>query len=90
MFVNADSRRESGRRRLPSHRQARQILFPRHAIPHGRLETIEHDSKTVGTRRKMNVYTPPDYSSANRYPVFYLLHGIGGDETEWPCYAYTN
>jgi enterochelin esterase-like enzyme len=31
----------------------------------------------------MNVYTPPDYSADQKYPVLYLLHGIGGDETEW-------
>ena len=52
-------------------------------IPHGKLEMIEYDSKTVGTRRKMNVYTPPGYSADQKYPVLYLLHGIGGDETEW-------
>lgn len=52
-------------------------------IPHGKLQMIEYDSKTVGTKRKMNVYTPPGYSSAIKYPVLYLLHGIGGDETEW-------
>ncbi len=52
-------------------------------IPHGKLEMIEYDSKTVGARRKMQVYTPPDYSTDKPYPVLYLLHGIGGDETEW-------
>lgn len=52
-------------------------------IPHGRLEMIEYDSKTVGAKRKMQVYTPPGYSPDIKYPVLYLLHGIGGDETEW-------
>jgi enterochelin esterase-like enzyme len=52
-------------------------------IPHGKVELIEYDSKSVGTRRKMNVYTPPGYSTERKYPVLYLLHGIGGDETEW-------
>lgn len=52
-------------------------------VPHGKLEMIEYDSKTVGTRRKMNVYTPPGYAANAKYPVLYLLHGIGGDETEW-------
>lgn len=56
-------------------------------IPHGKLSMISYDSKTVGTRRKMNVYTPPGYSSEKKYPVLYLLHGIGGDETEWARYA---
>ena len=55
----------------------------REGIPHGRVEMIEYDSRTVGTRRKMQVYTPPDYSRDRKYPVLYLLHGIGGDETEW-------
>ena len=52
-------------------------------VPHGKLEMIQYDSKSVGTRRKMNVYTPPGYSADQKYPVLYLLHGIGGDETEW-------
>lgn len=55
----------------------------RENIPHGNLEMIEYDSKTVGTTRKMQVYTPPGYSKEIKYPVLYLLHGIGGDETEW-------
>jgi enterochelin esterase-like enzyme len=60
---------------------------PRTDIPHGKLEMIEYDSKTVGTRRKMQVYTPPGYSQDEKYPVLYLLHGIGGDETEWQRFA---
>lgn len=56
-------------------------------IPRGRLEMIEYDSTTVGTRRRMQVYTPPGYSSDRKYPVLYLLHGIGGDETEWQRFA---
>jgi enterochelin esterase-like enzyme len=56
----------------------------RDGISRGKLETIEYDSKSVGTRRKMSVYTPPGYSADRKYPVLYLLHGIGGDETEWP------
>ncbi len=55
----------------------------RDGIERGKLEMIEYDSKTVGTRRKMLVYTPPGYSADKKYPVLYLLHGIGGDETEW-------
>ncbi len=52
-------------------------------IPHGKLEMISYDSKSVGTTRHMLVYTPPDYSKDKKYPVLYLLHGIGGDENEW-------
>ena len=56
-------------------------------IPHGTLEMVEYDSKSVGTRRTMQVYTPPGYSKETKYPVLYLLHGIGGDETEWQRFA---
>jgi enterochelin esterase-like enzyme len=63
---------------------------PRADIPHGKLELIEYDSKTVGTKRKMNVYTPPGYTSDKKYPVLYLLHGIGGDETEWERFCTPN
>lgn len=52
-------------------------------IPHGELRMIDYESTTVGTTRKMQVYLPPDGSGEDRFPVLYLLHGIGGDETEW-------
>lgn len=56
---------------------------PKDGIARGKVETVEYDSKSVGTRRKMLVYTPPNYSKEKRYPVLYLLHGIGGTEREW-------
>ncbi|WP_224753422.1 alpha/beta hydrolase [Paenibacillus terricola] len=52
-------------------------------IAHGSIETVEYDSKTVGNKRKMLVYTPPGYNENVKYNVLYLLHGIGGDEEEW-------
>jgi enterochelin esterase-like enzyme len=52
-------------------------------IPRGKLETVEYESKSVGTRRKAVVYTPPGFDPTAKYPVLYLLHGIGGDEGEW-------
>jgi enterochelin esterase-like enzyme len=51
--------------------------------PHGKLDTISYSSKTVGTTRRALIYTPPGYSKKKKYPVLYLLHGIGGDEKEW-------
>jgi enterochelin esterase-like enzyme len=60
----------------------------REGIPHGKLELVEYESKTVGTTRKMQVYSPPGYSKGQKYPVLYLLHGIGGDETEWQRFAH--
>ena len=59
------------------------IVKKREGIARGKLEMIEYDSQTVSTTRRMNVYTPPGYTSTKTYPVLYLLHGIGGDETEW-------
>lgn len=52
-------------------------------VPHGKIDSITYQSKTVGTKRKALVYTPPGYSKKIKYPVLYLLHGIGGDEKEW-------
>jgi uncharacterized protein len=59
----------------------------RENTPHGKLELVEYESKTVGTTRKANVYTPPGYQADKKYPVLYLLHGIGGDEGEWVRFA---
>ena len=53
----------------------------------GRVELFEYDSTVTGTRRKALVYLPPGYSSDGRYPVLYLLHGIGGNEHEWTGYV---
>jgi enterochelin esterase-like enzyme len=55
----------------------------RNGIPHGKIDTITYASKTVGTNRRAIIYTPPGYSKSKKYPVLYLLHGIGGDEKEW-------
>ena len=55
----------------------------RAGIPHGRIDTISYNSVTVGNPRKALIYTPPGFSKKRKYPVLYLLHGIGGDEKEW-------
>ena len=55
----------------------------RDGVPHGTLEMVQYHSTTVGTDRHMLIYTPPGYSRRHKYPVLYLLHGIGGDEYEW-------
>lgn len=52
-------------------------------VPHGKVDTLIYDSKTVGAKRKTTIYTPPGFSKNKKYPVLYLLHGIGGDEKEW-------
>ncbi|WP_132054165.1 alpha/beta hydrolase-fold protein [Pseudocnuella soli] len=52
-------------------------------IAQGKIDTITYNSKTVGSKRRALVYTPPGFSKSKKYPVLYLLHGIGGDEKEW-------
>ncbi|WP_241285428.1 alpha/beta hydrolase [Chryseobacterium arthrosphaerae] len=52
-------------------------------ILHGKIDTIQYSSVMVGTIRKALVYTPPGFKKGEKYPVLYLLHGIGGDEKEW-------
>ena len=55
----------------------------RPGIDRGTLETVEYKSESVGTIRKATVYLPPKFDASKKYPVLYLLHGIGGDEREW-------
>ncbi len=55
----------------------------RNNIAHGKIDTVSYTSKTVGTNRRSLIYTPPGFSKTKKYPVLYLLHGIGGDEKEW-------
>ena len=52
-------------------------------ITQGKIDTIIYTSKTVGTKRKAVIYTPPGFLKDKKYPVLYLLHDIGGDEKEW-------
>jgi enterochelin esterase-like enzyme len=52
-------------------------------IPHGTVTTITYRSKTTNSDRKAMIYTPPGYSTSQKYSVMYLLHGVGGDHTEW-------
>jgi enterochelin esterase family protein len=53
-------------------------------VPHGTLHLVWYPSPALKLTRRLYVYTPPGYeTSAARYPVFYLLHGGGGDEDAW-------
>ena len=55
-----------------------------HDVPHGTVEAVWYDSHTLNAKRRMMIYLPPGYEQGRqRYPVFYLLHGTGGDETVW-------
>lgn len=65
-------------------------LYSVQDIPHGTLSKVWYDSPTLGIRRRMTIYTPPGYERGKgRYPVLYLLHGMGGDEEAWPALGRT-
>lgn len=53
-------------------------------VKHGTVHTEWYTSKALGTGRRLRVYTPPDYSEGSgKYPVLYLLHGYGDDDSAW-------
>jgi enterochelin esterase family protein len=54
-------------------------------VPHGQVREVWYDSKVTGTWRHALVYLPPGYDeqTKTRYPVLYLQHGGGEDETGW-------
>jgi enterochelin esterase-like enzyme len=61
-------------------------------VSHGRVQQILFPSKSTGTSRRAFVYTPPDYdkTATKRYPVLYLQHGWGEDETAWSTQGHAN
>jgi len=59
-------------------------FFDMRSVAHGAVEQRLYDSKTVQGVRRAFIYTPPNYArSSERYPVLYLFHGAGGDESGW-------
>jgi enterochelin esterase family protein len=53
-------------------------------VPHGEVREVWYSSSSLGTMRRMHVYTPPGYEKGvTKYPVFYLLHGGGDDDSGW-------
>lgn len=61
-------------------------LYSVNDVPHGTVSKVWYHSDALGMDRRMTVYTPAGYedSGNRRYPVLYLLHGMGGDEDAWP------
>lgn len=60
-------------------------LYAVHEVPHGTLRARWYYSDRLRCERRINIYTPANYEEnpSKRYPVLYLLHGMGGDEDEW-------
>jgi enterochelin esterase family protein len=62
----------------------RASLYAVKDVPHGTVSKVWYDSPTLNMKRRMTVYTPAGYEESGKsYPVFYLLHGMGGDEDAW-------
>ncbi|MGO9337237.1 MAG: carboxylesterase family protein [Terracidiphilus sp.] len=61
-------------------------------VPHGDVRIRIYHSKITGQWRRCFVYTPPDYDASPgvRYPVLYLQHGSGEDETGWIFQGHAN
>lgn len=64
-------------------------LYQVNKVPHGTLSHRWYESKGLDMTRRINIYTPAGYeqSGDRKYPVLYLLHGMGGDEDEWVSFG---
>ena len=59
-------------------------MYGVHDVPHGNVSRVWYDTPSLRMQRRLTVYTPAAYNEGSkRYPVFYLLHGMGGDEEAW-------
>jgi enterochelin esterase-like enzyme len=74
---------------IPAHDEDFYALKP---VPHGNVQQILFPSPSTNTSRRAFVYTPPGYSetASKRYPVLYLQHGWGEDETAWSNQGHAN
>jgi enterochelin esterase-like enzyme len=88
LFFYGSVRWESGIE-VPAHDQD---FYALKDVPHGRVQQILYPSKSTNTNRRAFVYTPPEYEkeSTKRYPVLYLQHGWGEDETAWSVQGRAN
>ena len=66
-------------------------FYAERAVPHGTVEVVKYRT-TAGTEKQMHVYLPPDYASASdrHYPVLYLVHGGGENDTHWTKSGFTH
>ncbi len=69
-----------------------QDIFALKNVPHGKLSEVQYYSKTSDRVRRAYIYTPPGYDKDNskRYPVLYLQHGMGENETGWGNQGHAN
>jgi S-formylglutathione hydrolase FrmB len=74
---------------IPAHDQD---FYALKDLPHGKVQQVLFPSKSTNTSRRAFVYTPPSYDreKSKRYPVLYLQHGWGEDETAWSNQGHAN
>ena len=92
MFSMARTSFAAGLLALPTLALAAPVMLPEppqgfntrnNSIPHGTVtRSISYPTRNYNMQR-VSIYTPPGYSTSQRYPVIYLLHGIGGNEIAW-------
>ena len=73
---------------IPAHDQD---FYALKDVPHGTVQQVLFGSKSTGSIKRALVYTPPGYEKGRgRYPVLYLQHGWGEDETAWTRQGHAN
>ncbi|MEO6979004.1 MAG: alpha/beta hydrolase-fold protein, partial [Mucilaginibacter sp.] len=74
---------------IPAHDQD---FYALRDVPHGNVQQVLFPSKSTNTSRRAFVYTPPGYEKekSKHYPVLYLQHGWGEDETAWSNQGHAN
>ena len=74
---------------IPAHDQD---FYALKSVPHGRVQQVLFPSPSTKTSRRAFVYTPPGYEkdAKTKYPVLYLQHGWGEDETAWSNQGHAN
>ena len=70
---------------VPEDEASADFYTPKRGVPQGAVRSVKFYSEACGEYRRMLVYTPAEYDSQpkKRYPVLYLQHGGGEDETGW-------
>jgi len=68
------------------------MFFQEQQVPHGTVHIHKYQSKSLGVTRGLYVYTPPGYETnqETKYPVLYLLHGMGDTEDAWTVVGRAN
>ena len=66
-------------------------LYKVNKVPHGTVTRRWYDSPGIGMTRRITIYTPAGYEAGkDKYPILYLLHGMGGDEEAWMALGRTS